>query len=126
MQFGCERFIGLTYRLGGDGSDGTIDCINLTLQVLDEIGVPRPEMNPAWYQASRWTVFRDIHRWGKRIERPDYDGDVVLMPHQNWAFGVTWQHGILMVTEGTKSVAWVPLDRVSCLYAFRYCPLRSS
>jgi hypothetical protein len=126
MRSGCERFIGLKYRLGGDGSDGTIDCINLTLQVLGELEIPHPEMNPGWYEASRWRVMRDICRWGKRIKTPAYDGDVVLIPHQNWAFGVTWQHGILLASEATGRVSWHPLSQVPSPYAFRYCPSRSS
>lgn len=126
MQSGCERFLGLHYQLGADGSNGKIDCIHLVLAALDEMGIPRPAVQADWYARKRRMIFRDLYRWGERIERPVYDGDVVLIPEQDWAFGVTWQQGILHISQALGTVNWCPLRSAPPLYAFRCCLTRSS
>jgi len=126
MRSGCERFIGLGYELGADGSSGKIDCIHLVLAVLDDLQIPHPSIKGSWYEGRRKMVFRDLYDWGERIANPVYDGDVVLIPEQDWTFGVTWQRGILYVNQALMAVNWSPVALLPKLHAFRYCPTKSS
>jgi hypothetical protein len=98
----------MRYRLGADGSDGEIDCIHMTYQVLAELGIPTPAFNSAWYDSDVRTVFKAINGWGKKIELPEYDGDVVLIadPVVSWAFSVVWQNGILYINRELNQVSW--------------------
>lgn len=105
----CSDLVGKPYRLGADGSDGAIDCIHLVYTVLGRLGIPTPEFQADWYTADTRTVLRDIHKWGRRVAQPQYDGDVVMLAHDNWAFGVTWQDGIFYINRDLLKVAWLPL-----------------
>lgn len=105
----------MPYRLGGDGSDGTIDCINLVYTVLDRVGISTPPFNPGWYVASRTSIARDLLRWGRRVAEPTYDGDVLLLPTEHKAFGAVWDNGILNIGELSQRVQWTPLwNCVAC------------
>jgi hypothetical protein len=99
----------MPYRLGGDGSDGTIDCINLVYTVLARLDIATPPFNPAWYTATRTAIVRDLLRWGRRVAEPTYDGDVLLLPTEHKAFGVVWDNGILNIGELSQQVQWTPL-----------------
>jgi hypothetical protein len=107
--------IGKPYRLGADGTDpdGALDCIHLVYEALRRLGIPTPAFRADWYTLSTHTVLRDLFRWGERIERYRYDGDVVLIPQDRWAFGVVWDQGILHFHPLTQQVAWCPLASVS-------------
>ena len=110
----------MPYRLGGDGSDGAIDCIHLVYRVLELLEIDTPEFNEAWYEMPTRAVLRDLLRWGKRIGETAYDGDVILLPADNWAFGVRWNDGILCVTQQTERVTWCPTDHVTgTVHCFR-------
>ena len=104
-----SRLIGTPYRLGADGSDGAIDCIHLVYTVLGGSGIATPPFNPHWYEADIRAVVRDLRAWGNRVDYPQYDGDVVLLPDDGWAFAVTWQTGILYINTELQQVAWSPL-----------------
>lgn len=108
----------MPYRLGGDGSDGTIDCIHLSYAVLSELGITAPVFNPDWYHESKWTIARDIHRWGYRIDRPTMDGDILLLAEER-AFAATWETGILFINKISNRVAWAPLNVFPNCLCFR-------
>lgn len=111
--------IGLQYELGADGSAGTVDCIHLCLIALDRFGIARPPVNPRWYQMSRLEIGRELYRWGSRIGQPKYDGDILLLPQEAHAFGVTWQQGALYINGLSRAVQWCPLGLLPTCHCFR-------
>lgn len=58
-------------------------------------------------------VLRDLLTHARRVEGAAYDGDVVLLPQDRWAFGVVWRNGILHIVDATKSVGWTDPVRFS-------------
>ena len=114
----CLDLLGMPYRLGGDGSDGTIDCIRLTYAVLTESGISAPDFQASWYSANKWTIARDLHRWGKRIGAPKMAGDVLVLPSDR-AFAAVWQDGILYIDRMSNRVAWGPLTAFENSLCFR-------
>lgn len=115
----CSDLVGKPYRLGADGSDGAIDCIHLVYTVLGRLGIPTPEFQADWYTADIKTVLRDIHKWGRRVAQPQYDGDVLLLRQTGWGFAVVWQDGILYVNGELQKVAWSPLCAVQDCRSYR-------
>lgn len=115
----CSDLVGLKYRLGADGSDGEIDCIHLVYAVLDRLGIDRPPLQPAWYEASWRCWARALLQWGRRIPGPAYDGDVLLFRQGSRAFGVTWQSGILYINQQLSQVAWCPISSITNCHCFR-------
>jgi hypothetical protein len=111
--------IGRPYELGADGSDGPIDCIHLVYTVLGRLGIATPQFRSDWYQASRMAIARDLLRWGCRIDRPSYDGDVALLPMEAAAFAVTWQNGLLYINRQLQQVAWCPIGAMPTCHCFR-------
>lgn len=109
----------MKFRMGGDGSDGTIDCIHVVYAVQKALNIPTPKFNPNWYTMSRRMVLRDLYEWGYRVSDGGYDGDVVLMPQNSWAFGVVWQQGILLISPSSERVIWCPLSNLSSGHFFR-------
>ncbi len=111
----------MPYRLGGTGSDNTIDCINLVYRVLECLEIETPEFDFNWYNASGFKIMRDFRRWGVPVAEPSYNGDTVLLTNDRIAFGVVWDRGLLTVSEATKAVIWHPLSvhSKSLLYCFR-------
>ena len=99
----------MPYRLGANGRDGEIDCIHLTYAVLRELKIDTPPFRDDWYTASKWSIARDLHRWGRRIQRPIIDGDVLLLAEER-AFAAAWQSGILFITRTSNRVAWSPVS----------------
>ena len=108
-----SRFIGFDYELGATGVGSKIDCINLVLAVLDDLGIKRPPLDPSWYEGDRRKISRDLLSWGERIEVPSYDGDTIVWTDRLFAFGVVWSQGILAISDRTRKVAWFPLQAVS-------------
>ena len=115
----CADLVGLRYRLGADGSDGEIDCIHLVYTVLERLDIVRPEFNEDWYNASSYKVLRDLLRWGVRVDRPEYDGDVLLMTQGTWAFAVVWLSGVLYINTELQKVSWCSLRQLSAYRCFR-------
>ena len=115
----CSDLIGLHYRLGADGSDGSIDCIHLVYVVLGRLGITTPKFRQDWYDASWRTVARDLLAWGGRVSYPQYDGDVLLFEQDRQAFGVTWQTGILYINRDLQKVAWCPTSKLTKYHCFR-------
>ena len=115
----CSDLVGKLYRLGADGSDGAIDCIHLVYTVLGRLGIPTPEFQADWYTADIKTVLRDIHKWGRRVAQPQYNGDVLLLRQTGWGFAVVWQDGILYVNGELQKVAWSPLCAVQDCRSYR-------
>ena len=109
----------MPYRLGGDGSDGEIDCIHVVYATLACLGIETPDFKQSWYQASDRQILRDIAHWGDCVDEPKYNGDVVLINTDQVVFGVVWDQGILVVSSMTKRVLWQPLGRLKPL--IRYC-----
>lgn len=116
---GCADLIGMRYRLGADGSHREIDCIHMVYRVLQCHQIPVPVFKSDWYAASPRTIARDLLRWGRRIGRPTYDGDVLLMRQDTTAFAVTWQRGILYINRQAEVVSWCSLDAISNYHCFR-------
>jgi len=115
----CIDLIGRPYRLGADGTDREIDCIHLVYEVLQRLGIPAPEFDPSWYDGNRKQIVRALKAWGRRIDYPQYDGDVLLIPQQGWAFAVTWQAGILYINRHLEQVAWCPITAIRQCHCFR-------
>ena len=115
----CFDLIGLRYRLGADGSDGEIDCIHLVYRALERMKIPTPAFNPQWYQLPTRAVLRDLLTWCYRVPRPAYDGDVLLIQQDRWAFAVTWDTGLLHINHGSARVAWCPLASLTAAHCFR-------
>lgn len=118
--------IGRPYELGADGTSGPIDCIHLVYTVLARLQIPTPNFNPHWYDASWRTVLRDLANWGTRVAQPEYDGDVVLLPHKRFVFGVTWQTGILYINQDLAAVSWSPMSGCLPRRAYRHAFYLSS
>lgn len=119
MASDCNDLIGRPYRLGADGSGPEIDCIHLVYEVLERLNIETPAFNPGWYTAPKRQIIRDILTWGRRIELPEYDGDILLLREANWAFAVTWQTGILYINRHLGKVAWAPAQAFSGPICFR-------
>jgi hypothetical protein len=115
----CSDLIGLRYRLGADGTDGEIDCIHLVYKVQARVGIEMPPLNPAWYDCSWRAITRDLLQWGRRVDVPEYDGDMLLMRQQQKAFAITWQTGILYINPELLKVAWCPVSKSTNYHCFR-------
>ncbi len=115
----CADLIGLRYRLGADGTNNEIDCIHLVYVVLDRLQITAPTFNPNWYTASKTAIARDLLRWGVRVERPQYDGDVLLMSQGPWAFAVVWLNGVLYINTQLEKVSWCSLQQLRNYRCFR-------
>lgn len=119
MALTCIDLIGMDYCLGGDGTSRQIDCINLVYITLKEVGIATPPFNHGWYEMPTRQVLRHLLQWGKRIDHLGYDGDVVLLPQDRWAFAAVWNQGILHISSLTKQVAWCPFWALKNAYYFR-------
>ena len=97
----------MRYRLGGNGSDGTIDCIHLVYFALEEQGIPRPAFNPTWYEQKPRTYLRDLLKWGAKVSHP-YNGDVLWQPGEGPVFAAIWQNGVLHINQARNAVHWLP------------------
>lgn len=113
--------IGRPYRRGADGTgeDGAIDCINLVYEVEKRLGVPTPPFNPSWYEQCASQFGKDLLKWGDRVDRPEYDGDVLLLDGTGPIFAVVWNNGCLYINETLKAVTWCPLEGLSSNRCFR-------
>lgn len=120
--------IGKPYRLGADGSDDHIDCIHLVYTVLQRLDIPRPSFNPVWYDSNWRVVLKALREWGPRTMEPSYDGDVVLLSHNKFVFGVVWQSGILYINDPLETVSWNAISAFKIARAYRYvcCPLNAN
>jgi len=116
--FGCIDLIGMPYEYGADGSNGTIDCIHLVYHALNDVGIATPPFNHDWYAASKRLVVRDLLNWGYRVDRPAYDGEVLLFPEDRWAFAAVWDHGALHISSLNRRVAWCPLTALPAVHCF--------
>jgi hypothetical protein len=114
--------IGRRYELGADGSgpEGKIDCIHLVYIVRQRLGLPCPTFRSDWYRCNRFTVYRDLLRWGSRISGPAYDGDVALVAEQSWVFAVVWDQGLLIISGISSKVRWFPFTGVRSCQLFRH------
>ena len=103
--------IGRPYRLGANGTDpdGALDCIHLVYTVLARLAIPTPDLDPGWYNGNKTQILRTLLIWGKRIDQPQYDGDVILLPQAAATFAVSWSKGCLYINQHLKAVAWSPL-----------------
>lgn len=115
----CSDLIGLRYRLGADGSNGEIDCIHLVYTVLKRVGIVTPPLRQDWYTANWRTIARALLNWGDQVDRPEYDGDVLLLMQDTKAFAVTWQTGILYINSQLETVAWCPISSITNYRCFR-------
>lgn len=109
----------MRYRLGADGTNGEIDCIHLVYAALGYLGIATPTFNPAWYDANRVRIARDLLAWGRRVPQPLYDGDVLLLKEERPVFGVTWQTGILYCNRHLGKVAWTSAAAFTAYHCFR-------
>jgi hypothetical protein len=115
----CSDLIGLPYRLGADGSDGYIDCIHLCYQALERMSIDAPPFKQSWYEASKWQVCRDLLAWGSRVDQPQYDGDILLLPERSWTFAVMWATGILYVHPVLEKTQWSSAQLFLKYHCFR-------
>ena len=116
----CSDLIGLKYRLGADGSDGSIDCIHLCYTAFDRLGIVAPPFNHAWYDGSRRLILRDLYGGFVRVHNPRYtDGDLLLIPQNSWAFAVIWSQGVLYIEPVMEKVQWSTTRVFTTLHCFR-------
>ena len=115
----CFDLIGLPYRLGANGTDGYIDCIHLVTVALDCMRIKHPPITEDMYDASSRQIARWLITWGNRITQPSYDGDVLVLPSQQRAFGVVWNGGILYINELSRTVQWTPPSSFTGCPCFR-------
>jgi len=113
--------IGRPYRLGADGTeeDGAIDCIHLVYIALDRLGIETPQFKEVWYGQTVRQFGRDLLRWGDRVDRPQYDGDVLLLSEGSPVFAVFWNKGCLYISLHLNAVTWSPIGRESFSHCFR-------
>lgn len=116
--FRCIDLIGMPYEYGADGTKGAIDCIHLVYCVLQETGITAPPFKESWYTAPKRLVVRDLLTWGYRVDRPTYDGEVLLIPQDRWAFAAVWNHGALHINRLNQRVAWCPLTALPTVHCF--------
>lgn len=123
---GSERFLGMPYCYGADGSDGTIDCIHLVYEVLEEMQIPVPVFNESWYGMQKFGYARDLLKWGRRVKGTQYNGDVLLFSGQQPMFGAVWQRGAIYINQASNSVSWCPLANLGEHWRFRYSPMKEN
>ena len=111
--------LGMDYVLGADGTDRQIDCIHLCLYALDEFEIKRPALNVNWYKTSALTHLRALRKWGKKVERPTYNGDILWCGGIAPTFAVVWDTGVLHINNQSEKVHWCPVDRISNYRTFR-------
>ena len=123
---GCSDLIGMPYVLGADGRSGAIDCIHLVYRALAMMDIPTPPFKPHWYDLPTREILTDLNAWGMRTPSPTYDGDVSVLPDSEtgWAFGVTWNNGILHINRRLMRVSWAPTELVPVSRSYRYFPTR--
>ena len=121
--YDCGDLVGRPYRLGADGSGKEIDCIHLCYVALERMGIKAPAFKQSWYTDSKWSICRDLMSWGFRVKTAEYDGDILLLPQQSWAFAVTWQNGVLYIDRQSEKVAWSSVRLFQNYHCFR---MRSS
>ena len=109
----------MQFELGADGTNGKIDCIHLCYIVLDHLGIEAPAFKASWSESGKYETLRDLLLWGDRVLEPEYDGDILLLPQQSWAFAVLWQKGVLYINERTRKVAWSSVRMFTKLHCFR-------
>ena len=112
--------------MGADGTDRQIDCIHLCLYALDAFNIPRPDLNPEWYETGAMTHLRAMRKWGKMIAEPHYDGDILWVGGSGPTFAVVWDLGILHINHQSKMVSWCPIGKISNYRTYRYCPTKGS
>lgn len=115
----CRDLLGRPYRLGADGTDKEIDCIALTVTALERMGIENPGLRREWYGMTPRQVLRELKRYTVPIERPTYDGDIVVLSGAPPAFGVVWQRGILYINQALMKVDWKPVGQLSILRSYR-------
>lgn len=110
--FGCRDLIGLRYVPHANGENGEIDCIFMVYAALRSMRIPTPPFNTDWWTANPEVILRALSEWGYRITRPDYDGDVLVLPDQEtgWSFGVVWQTSFLHINRQRKRVVASPIS----------------
>lgn len=113
--------IGRPYRLGADGTDNdrAIDCIHLVYIVLERMGIETPEFDNSWYEENWRQISRALLKWGNRVDKPLYDGDILVLPQASATFAVTWSRGCLYVNQHSMAVAWCPIGKIAHQHCFR-------
>ena len=122
----CDQLLGLRYSLGADGTGGEIDCIHMVMYALDDMGIPRPKLEDAWYRQSALVHARAIKKWGNRIAFPSYDGDVIWLRAETPTFAVLWDRGFLHISQAAMRVMWSPWPAPLKYSAYRYSPTKGS
>ena len=94
---------------------GQTDCIHLTLTALERMGIDAPPLDRRWYEMPIRQWARDLIKWGERVDRPSYDGDVIVSPEPG--FSVVWNQGILLTSQTAGKASWYPLKSMNSLYS---------
>ncbi len=113
----CSQLIGKEYGYGENGDK--VDCISLVFQALDAMGIENPGVQDVWYTMSTREIFGQISTYGYWVEKPVYDGDIVLFASDPLAFGVVWKAGILYINGTIMRVDWKPISYLSIRRCFR-------
>jgi hypothetical protein len=115
----------MPYRLGGDGSDGTIDCIHAVTAGLTDLGIPTPPIKPTWYDSGARVHLRALLQWGEQVTEPE-DGDVIWVRAKQPTFGFVWHQGCICIIPPMDRVGWIDLKFLPNSRIYRYCPTSSS
>jgi hypothetical protein len=109
----CSHLIGRRYTFGKD------DCIHLVVEVLQELGKNPPAVAAHWYELTPRQLVSEIKAYCMPIDRPEYDGDIVLLAAAPPTFGVLWQRGILFINPLTLTVDWKPPANLTIRRSYR-------
>ncbi len=115
----------MPFRLGGDGSDGTIDCIHAVTAGLNDLGIPTPFIEPSWYESGPKVHLKALLQWGERVT-DNRDGDVVWVRSERPTFGFIWRQGCICVIPPMDRLGWVNLKSLPNFRTYRYCPMKGS
>lgn len=121
----CSDLIGMPYELGADGSTGSIDCIHMVYVVMEELGIPMPTFDNAWYEQSPFAIARHLRAWGFKTDNL-YDGNIFWTASSGPSFGVVWQNGILYISQKRNAVHWSPVQYRPRSLIFQCCHTNGS
>ena len=119
MSYRCVELIGRPYKLGADGSQAEIDCIHLVYKALAYMNIKAPKFKKSWYTDSKFSIHKELLSWGYKAEKAEYNGDVLLLPSDDWAFAVTWEKGILYINRVSMKSCWMPISQLKKYHCYR-------
>lgn len=119
-----RSYIGLPHVLGADPSEGEgADCLLLAFSVLEELGLPHPPVDRAWFDLAARGAWHELEEIWRAVTAPTIapeNGAVTLIRNGPAGLGVAIaiDQGLLMVHH-RKGVVWVPLHLLTKPFTYR-------